>query len=322
MVIRLAIILFLLCFFGFDALSQEFLQKPVEQLIEELKGDDRNLSDAAIDELANRKDESLAALIALAQQTDEPSNVRARAIYALSKIRDENSVPILIKLLKDQDSYVRGSASYALSQIGGERAKLALLAFLERCLEKDRENLSWATEAIRELPDARAFRTLMKIVKIALEQKSAPDSRNTENDTVQNHSLRYAVEALSKIGDARASESIARLLDLTVSHVHSGDSLYLTAIYETKGEDAVPYLLSYLEKLVEKMKGQEMPEVEIGNRQIVYNFYCYSQIIKCLEAISGQDSLDASREDVLIFWRQFWKSKIKVNNNRNKNLKV
>ncbi|MGI8469112.1 MAG: HEAT repeat domain-containing protein [Pyrinomonadaceae bacterium] len=312
MVIRFTIIFFLLCFFGFSAFSQESRQKSVEQLIKELKGDNRNLSDAAIDELASRKDEFLTVLTSLAQQTDETSIVRARAIITLSKIRNKKSVPFLIKLLDDRESYVRGTSAYALSQIGGERAKTALVAFLKRCWEKDRENLSRAAEAIKELPDARAFPTLMKIVNAAIQHKSVGDTfLNREPPDGIYISLRYEVQALGEIGDPRASEPIARLLDSTISYQDSIDYLYLEAIYKTKGKDAVPYLLSYLESLVKKMKGQEKPENDSGaaNRQILQNFWSYEQTIKCLEAITGQHSLGDTREDVLKFWQQFWKSK-------------
>ena len=311
MIVRFTTILFLLCFLALNTFSQESLPKSVEQLIEELKDDNRDISDAAIDELINRKDKSFVQLTSLAEQTTANSIIRARAISALSRIRDKKSVPVLIKLLNDEDSFVRGTSAYALSQIGGEKAKLALLAFLEQSLEKDHENLARATEAIKELPDARAFPTLMKIVKIGIEQKSALASRNTEKDIVKKNSLRYAVEALGQIGDPRASEFIAQLLDPTIAYVYSEDYFYLQAIYKTKSKEAAPYLLSYLENLVEKMKGQEKPEDELGstNKQIIKNFQSFQQTVKCLEAISGQTSIDATREDVLIFWQQFWKSK-------------
>ncbi|MEJ7862427.1 MAG: HEAT repeat domain-containing protein [Pyrinomonadaceae bacterium] len=308
MIIRFTTFLFLLCFLVFNSFSQATAQKPVEQLIGELKGDDRELSDIAINELSNQKEKSIPTLTSLATQLTENSIVRARAVIVLGKIGDKNSVPLLIKLLKDKESYVRGTSAYSLSQIGGEQVKLALLEFLERCLQKDYENLPRVTEAFTQLPDVRAFPLLIKIVKIGLKQKSAPASRKTEKDIVRNSTLRYAVDALGQIGDSRASGLIAQLLDSTVYYADSYDYLYLEAILKIKGKDAIPYLISYLEKLVEKMKGQIEQEIDvtnIGNRQNEYNIGIYRQTVKCLEAITGQQSIDATREDVLIFWQQY-----------------
>ncbi len=103
MTIRLAILLFLLCFLVFNTFSQEAEQKPVEQLIEELKGDNRELSDAAINELSDRKEKSIPALTSLATQPTANSIVRARAVIALGKIGDKNSVPFLRSCLKTQN---------------------------------------------------------------------------------------------------------------------------------------------------------------------------------------------------------------------------
>jgi HEAT repeat protein len=308
MTIRLTALFFLLCFLAFDSFPQETGQKTVMQLIEELKSNNRELSDSAINELSAQNEKSLPAVTSLATQLTENSIIRARAISILGKIGNKNSVPTLIQLLRDKEPYVRGTSAYSLSQIGGEEAKLALLTFLERCLEKDDENLPRATEALTQLPDARAFPLLMKVVKIGLEQKSAPVSRNTEKDKVRNSTLRYTVEALGEIGDSGASGSIAQLLDSTVYYVNSYDSFYLDAILKTKGKDAIPYLLSYLEKLVEKMKGQTEQKDEItsfGNRQSEYNNFVYKKTVNCLEAITGQQSIDATREDVLIFWQEY-----------------
>lgn len=313
---RLIAIVCLLLFPAFDSFPQGAEKKTVEQLVEELKSDDRELSDASMNELSVRKEKALSPLTALAERLTENPIIRARAIIILGRIRDKNSAPVLIKLLEDKDSYVRGTSAYALSQIGGEEAKLSLLAFLEKCLESDHENLPRVTEAFIQLPDSRAFPLLMKIVKIGSEHPQAPASPNTEKDIVRTSTLRYAVEALGEIGDARASGLIAQLLDPVAPDVYSLDPLYLEAIRKTKGEEALPYLVAYLKKLVEKMKqqtdndkdGMVLSNFDKNN----YNEIVYKKILNCLEAITGGKSEGATREDVLIFWQECLNNRSKI----------
>lgn len=308
MILRRFTIFFLLILLAISASAQEISKKPAQNLIEDLKSDDRKISDAAFEELVNRNDEVVYLLESVAQQTDANQFVIARAVGILGKIKNPHSVPILINLLDHKESFVRGVSAYALSQIGDKRAKLALLNFLERSLDKDHENLPRAIEAIKELPDAKAFPSLMKILIIAKEQESAPKNRNTEKDVVQNGTLRYAIEALGEIGDSRASVAIAEFLQPNDYYVNNYDWAYLRSIYKTGGTEVVPYLIAYLEKITEKLKNREMPNTNLGagNKQIIYHFMLHKQTIANLEIITGQKSKNTTREDVLIFWKNYW----------------
>lgn len=304
---RFIFIFCFICLFSVLDFAQNTEHKSIEQLVDLLKGDDRKLSDLAIDELTERGEKSATLLLPIAEDKNEDQFIRVRAIIALGRIKHKNSVPILINILSEENSYIKGNAAYALSRIGGEDAKNALLKFLTNSFEKDYESLSRAVEAIKELPDKRAFPVLMKILEIAQEQKKMPENRNKEKDIVKDSTLRYAVEALGNIGDSRASVSIASFLDPEVTYDKSPDYSYLRAIYKTKGEQVVPQLISYLEATVKKLSGKQSPMISIGaeNRQIINDLMNYKQIVDCLEAITGQKSLGATREDVAMFWKLY-----------------
>lgn len=305
--LRFIFIFCFICLFSVLDFAQNTEHKSIEQLVDLLKGDDRKLSDLAIDELTERGEKSATLLLPIAEDKNEDQFIRVRAIIALGRIKHKNSVPILINILSEENSYIKGNAAYALSRIGGEDAKNALHKFLTNSFEKDYESLPSAAEAIKELPDKRAFPVLMKILEIAQEQKKMPENRNKEKDIVKDSTLRYAVEALGNIGDSRASVSIASFLDPEVTYDKSIDYLYLLAIYKTKGEQVIPYLISYLEATVKKLSGKQSPMISIGaeNRQIIGDLMNYEKTVDCLEVITGQKSLGATREDVAMFWKLY-----------------
>ncbi len=301
---------FIFCFiflFSILGFAQNTEYKSVEQLVDLMKGDNRELSDLAIEELTKRGEKSAFLLLPIAEDKSGDQFVRVRAIYVLGRIKYKNSIPILINILSEENSYIKGSAAYALSRIGGEKAKNALLKFLTNSFEKDYESLPSAVEAIKELPDKRAFPVLMKILEIAQEQKKLPENRNKEKDIVNNQSLRSAAEALGNIGDSRASVSLAEFLSPDSAYDKSIDYLYLLAICKTKGEQVIPYLISYLEATVKKLSGKQSPMISIGaeNRQIIGYLMNYEKTVDCLEVITGQKSVGATREDVAMFWKLY-----------------
>lgn len=277
-------------------LQKEAATKSIPELIRDLTSNDRDWADAAKWELGRRGKPAVAALIALVK--DRTAKGRDLAVISLGIIEDPETVPFLIECLDHEDPPVRGRAAYALSQIGSEQAGDALVAFLEKCLE-DKEyrqhNLTKAAESLKELPDPRAFCSLMTIVDDALAGRR------------QGHALLYAAEALGKIGDPRASGALAKLLDPKELYWKSYDCLYLEAILKTKGPEALPDLVSYLEALVAKIKDQPEPAGMMGkgNRQKRYNYQVYNKTTACLEAITGQKPEGATREEVLKYWQDY-----------------
>lgn len=304
---RFIFIFCFICSFGVLGFAQNTEHKSIEQLVDLLKGDNRELSDLAIEELTKRGEKSASLLLPIAKDKSGDQFVRVRAIDVLGRIKHKNSVPILINILSEKNSYIKGNAAYSLSRIGGEEAKNALLKFLINSFEKDYESLPKAVEAIKELPDKRAFPVLMKILEIAQEQEKMPENRNKEKDIVKNSTLRYAAEALGNIGDSRASVSLAEFLSPDITYDKSLDYLYLLAIYKTKGKQVIPQLISFLEATVKKLSGKQSPMISIGaeNRQIIGNLMNYKMTVDCLEAITGQKSIGATREDVAMFWKLY-----------------
>lgn len=304
---RIVILFLLLLLIGTNGFSQTSPQKSTSQLVEDLRSNNRNLSDSAIDELSKQSAKSLFLLLPIAEDTKGDEFIRVRVILVLGRIKNRKSVPTLINILSEKNPYITGASAYALSQLGGDESKNALLQYLKDSLKINHENLQRATEAIKELPDPRAFPVLMKILEIAKSQQNAPDSRNEEKDIVRNSTLKYAVEALGEIGDSRASLAIANFLKPDSYYVQSEDYVYLRAIYKTKGSKAISPLISYLEKIVEKLKGKEEPVDDLGaeNKQIIHNLQLYKQTLDCLEAITNQKSVGSTREDTLIFWKLY-----------------
>ena len=270
--------------------------KSIPQLIRDLRGHDAEAASAAKEELGKRGDAAVPALVALVN--DRSARRRDVAVISLGMIKDPDTVPLLIQWLDDSDWRVRGRAAYALSQIDGDRAKDALVAFLDRCVKDNTRDLTKAAESLKQLPDRRAFPSLLRVVQDALHGKR------------RGYAVYYAAEALGKIGDPRAAEPLVRLLDPKAPYSRSRDYLYLEAILRTKGQNALPGLVAYLEALVERMKDYPeaiSPGPLLGKeaRQRSYDSACYVKTIACLEAISGHNSAGSTRAEVLSYWQSY-----------------
>ncbi len=274
---------------------QEPPQKSIPQLISDLKSGNRSVAESAKWELGKRGKAAVPALIALVKDRTSPG--RDLAVISLGIVKDPGTVSFLIQCLGDEDWHVRGRAAYSLSQIGGKEAKDALVTFLDKCLKSDRINLTKATESLKELPDPRAFSSLLSIV------------RNVSKGKRKGYQVCYAAQALGKIGDPQASEALVKLLDPAVPYSESWDYIYLEAIRRTKGQNAVPGLVAYLEAIVKKMKGLPhdpvMKAIGAESRQQAHNYRVYVQTLACLEAISAKKSKGGTREKVLKYWQDY-----------------
>ena len=122
--------------------------------------------------------------------------------------------------------------------MGGKDAQDALLDYLRASLKsKDGPDLARATEAERELPDKRAVDLLIKCLQTEMDRSLSPCIKS------------YTAEALGKIGYPRSSIYLAHQLNIDLDYVVSLDYWYLEAIRKTKGADAVPLLVQYLDRL-------------------------------------------------------------------------
>jgi hypothetical protein len=253
-----------------------------------------------IDEIDQRL-QSLPAeeLMALVPDMAQTKAVRWRATAELARRKYAPSAQLLIASLSDDYEAVRGAAAWGLSQIGGKDAQDALLAFLRTSLATRRwGDLTRATEAEKDLPDKRALDLLIQCLTVA-------------KDTGRNYHFRYyAAEALGKIGDPKASLALAQQLDVSVDYSMSRDHLYLTAIRDTKGKEALPLLVDYLDRLVTKMSGEDLRKFPmIGGRearQVQYDVQTYGLTVSALESVTGRKSQQGTREEVMRDWKRWW----------------
>ena len=240
--------------------------------------------------------QTMTAYAAKALDGSQSDNARWQETLELARRKDPSTKPLLIQRLKDDYQLVRGAAAWGLSQIGGKDAQDALLDYLKASLtSKNGPDLARATEAEMELPDKRAVNLLIECLQI----KTDGGYRNSD-----------AAEALGKIGDPRSSIYLARQLNVDVDCVESHDYRYLKAIGKTKGADAVPLLVQYLDRLVQKMTGQDLSQyrTNVGHeyRQVKYNFDMYKLTVSALESITGRKSSAGSREEVAKDWKDWW----------------
>ena len=295
---------------GILAAAANAPQKPIDQLIRELQGDDGKAASAAKEALGGRGKEAVPALRAVV--TNPTAKGRDLAVIALGMIHDPDTTPLLIDCLTDDDWRVRGRAAYALSQIGGDEAKAALVRHLDEVVEHYRaREMAKAAESLKELPDPRAVPSLIRILGYAHQGRKV------------GYAPVHAARALGRIGDPRASGPIARLLDPSAPYSRSRDLTYLVAILRTRGKGAVSSLVSYLALVVEKMKGEPQraplpippqgrplpmlkPRLGADARQRNHDRLTYSLAVACLEAIAGQPSKGTTREEILRHWQDYW----------------
>jgi len=242
---------------------------------------------------------SLEELATIASDPSRNNDLRWQSTRELARRKDAWSIPILICLLQDDYQPVRGAAAWGLSQVGGEEAQNALLEYLRASVKsKTGPDLASATDAEKELPDKRAVDLLIRCLG---------DVGNPRYPFVRS----YAAEALGKIGNPKASLPLAQQLNIEIDYVNSRDFWYMEAIRTTKGAGATPILVEYLERLVQKMAGQDLSHftTNIGSeyRQTEHNFRMYKLTLAALEAVTGRKSLTGTREDVAKDWKESWK---------------
>jgi HEAT repeat protein len=104
-----------------DALRQ---QKDIRTLIQALRYNDFEVQTSAAQALGTLGSEAIKELILALK--DKNKHVRLGIIEALSVIRDQRAVPMLIELLNDTSSEVRWETAIALGEIGGPVVTLPL----------------------------------------------------------------------------------------------------------------------------------------------------------------------------------------------------
>jgi hypothetical protein len=116
-----------------------------------------------------------------ARDSREDENLRKEAVFALSKVADDETLGTLCALLGDPNAEIRESGAWALSNIGAPESINCLLAALEDESEKVRD---WVIRGLRDMDDAKALQGLadamirvssneqVRMIRLVVERKS------------------------------------------------------------------------------------------------------------------------------------------------------
>ncbi|MFX1604897.1 MAG: HEAT repeat domain-containing protein [Promethearchaeota archaeon] len=117
----------------------------------------------------------------LARDGREDVDLRKEAVFALTKITDDETLGTLCVLLGDQNAEIRESGAWALSNISAPESINCLLAALEDESERVRD---WAIRGLRDMDDSKALQGLadamarvppseqVRMIRLVVERKS------------------------------------------------------------------------------------------------------------------------------------------------------
>jgi HEAT repeat protein len=117
----------------------------------------------------------------IARDGKEDVNLRKEAVFALTKVRDGETLGILCALLGDSNVEMRESGAWALSNMSAPESINCLLAALEDESEKVRD---WAIRGLRDMDDTKALQGLadamarvspheqVRMIRLVVERKS------------------------------------------------------------------------------------------------------------------------------------------------------
>ncbi|MFW9846391.1 MAG: HEAT repeat domain-containing protein, partial [Candidatus Thorarchaeota archaeon] len=117
----------------------------------------------------------------LARNSSEDIRVRKEAVYALTKVLDDETIGALCALLGDPEVEIRRSGAWALSSMNSPDSICCLLAALE---DEDEGVRDWAIRALRDMDDSRALQGLadtisrsdpreqVRLVRLVIERRS------------------------------------------------------------------------------------------------------------------------------------------------------
>jgi HEAT repeat protein len=117
----------------------------------------------------------------IARDSHEDVNLRKEAVFALTKVTDDETVGTLCALLGDPSTEIRESGAWALSNMSAPESINCLLASLEDESENVRD---WAIRGLRDMDDAKALQGLadvmarvssdeqVRMIRLVVERKS------------------------------------------------------------------------------------------------------------------------------------------------------
>ena len=117
----------------------------------------------------------------LARDNSEEIDLRKEAIYALTRINDDEMIGALCALLGDPNVEIRQAGAWALSNIAAPESITCLFAALE---DDNDEVRDWAIRGLRDMDDSRALQGLanclrtsppeeqVRMIRLVIEKKS------------------------------------------------------------------------------------------------------------------------------------------------------
>lgn len=117
----------------------------------------------------------------MARNSNEDVNLRKEAVFALTKVADDETLGTLCILLGDTNVEMRESGAWALSNMSAPESINCLLAALEDESEKVRD---WAIRGLRDMDDTKALQGLavvmarvppseqVRMIRLVVERKS------------------------------------------------------------------------------------------------------------------------------------------------------
>ncbi len=121
--------------------------------LEDLRSRNTGTRQAAAEALGRIAAPAAAGPLLEAARSDADSRVRESATAALGSIRAPESVPNLLKLLRDRDARVRGAAARGLGVAGNERVIPRLVAALDDTVASVRDGAASALGRLTDQPD-------------------------------------------------------------------------------------------------------------------------------------------------------------------------
>ncbi len=130
-----------------------------EKYLKDLQSGNNLVKNEAIYRLGENKEKGATLILIGLLKNDQPKETRLRAIDALGKIGESNSVDPLIEVLKENDKEMRLSAVEALGKIKDPRATPSLISALE-----DKDIQIFVIWALGNIEDKRAVPALTRLL--------------------------------------------------------------------------------------------------------------------------------------------------------------
>jgi HEAT repeat protein len=176
--------------------------------------------------------------------SDPDRNVRKSALQAVAGLKNERSIEMVLKGLRDLDAEVRETTARLLGQLGATQAVPPLVAALQDANGAVRRQAALALDTLGWQSDSdtqwlQRSVALGEFHKLSSQGAAAVEPLITALKDPQNPKRRLALEALSQTGDARAVKPIISALKEDDAHVRVAAVEALARMRESSATEAL-----------------------------------------------------------------------------------